>query len=179
MLVTHFDLDHVGGLAGLGIDGPIYAMEPDASILDGSDRLSLLGKKGLFHGATEIMLKRPSAEIRRLEDGDTVGNFTAHHMPGHTPGHAVYHHSELGVALLGDLVAGNSGGLTSLLGEFTVGNSSRLGGVPWMLVDDNAENRQSVRELADRDLSFEIACMGHGDPITSGGDEALTAFAAN
>lgn len=173
VLVTHFDLDHVGGLSGLDFDAPVYAMEPDASILDGSNRLSLLGKKGLFHGATEVLLRRPDAEIRRLEDGDTVGKFTAHHTPGHTPGHAVYHHSELEVALLGDLVAGSGGGFGALLG---VRSSGDFGGVPWPLVDDNSVNNDSVRKLAERELSFEIACVGHGDPLTSGGDEALDAL---
>ena len=33
---THFDLDHAGTLAHLAFDGPFYAMEPDARVLDGS-----------------------------------------------------------------------------------------------------------------------------------------------
>lgn len=162
VLVTHFDLDHVGGLAPLGVDAPIYAMEPDASILDGSESPSFGSKKGLLQRVTDFMVTRPASEIDRIKDEATVGAFTAYHMPGHTPGHTVFHHSDLGVALLGDLVAGDDGALETL---------------PWPLADSNTQNRRSIGELADRNLSFEIACMGHGDPLTSGGDEALAALA--
>ena len=162
VLLTHFDLDHVGGLAPLGIEAPAYMMDPDASMLEGSDRLPFTSKKGLLHRVTGVMLTRPNVAIERVQDGQQIGGFTAHHTPGHTPGHVLYHHPELEVALLGDLVAEDDG---------------TLGTPPWPLTHDNGQNRRSIRELAERDLSFEIACMGHGDPLTSGGDDALAVLA--
>jgi glyoxylase-like metal-dependent hydrolase (beta-lactamase superfamily II) len=162
VLVTHFDFDHVGGLAPLGLDAPIYAMEPDASFLDGSRRPPLGNKKGLLQRATDFLLTRPEGPIQRVGDEATVGGFTAYHTPGHSPGHAVFHHPGLRVALLGDLVAEDGG---------------ELGTPPWPLAYSNTQNRQSVRALARRNLSFEIACMGHGAPLAAGGAEALAALA--
>lgn len=162
VLVTHFDQDHVGTLAHLSFDGPIYAMEPDASYLDGSRKPPLSNHKGLLQRLTDFWLTRPSRPVRRLDDGASVGGFTAYHTPGHTPGHAVYVHEGLGVALLGDLVAGNDGSLTT---------------APQILAYSSQENARSVRELAARNVSFEIAAVGHGDPLVEGGSRALDELA--
>lgn len=165
VLVTHFDYDHVGGLAPLDLDDgvPVYAAEPDASFLDGSHKPPLGNKKGLFQRALGPFLTLPETRIERVGDEEAVGGFTAYHTPGHTPGHTAFHHPELGLALLGDLVTGNDGA---------------LGTLPWMLAYDSRTNRHSVRALADRDISFEMACMGHGDPVVEDGDEALASLAA-
>lgn len=158
VLITHFDVDHVGGLDSLGLDAPIHAMEPDASQLDGSLSAPLTNKKGLFQRLAGFVLTLPDAPVRRLDDGERIGGFRAYHTPGHTPGHTVFHHPDCDLALLGDLVAEDDGELDT---------------PPWPLAYNNAENGRSIRELADRDLPFEIACMGHGDPLSSGGSRAL------
>ena len=162
VLITHFDLDHVGTLASLAFDCPIYAMEPDASYLDGSRTPPLSNHKGILQRLTDFWLTRPSTPIQRLDDGDSVAGFDAYHAPGHTPGHAVYLHETLGVAFLGDLVAEEDGSLTT---------------PPWIFTYDTSENADSVRTLADSDLSFSIAAMGHGTPITENGTEALVELA--
>lgn len=158
VLITHFDLDHVGTLAQLDVDGPIYAMEPDASFIDGARKPPLSNHKGLLQRLTDIWFTRPSQRVRRLDDGESVGGFDAYHAPGHTPGHTVYLHDAFGVAFLGDLVAEENGTLTT---------------APWIFTYSKPENATSVRALADRDLSFEIAAMGHGTPITENGTAAL------
>lgn len=158
VLITHFDLDHVGTLAQLDIDGPIYAMEPDASVIDGSRKPPLSNHKGLLQRVTDFWFTRPSKPVQRLDDGDTIAGFDAYHTPGHTPGHTVYLHDAFGVAFLGDLVAEADGALTT---------------APWILTYSKSENADSVRALAGRNLSFEIAAMGHGTPITENGAEAL------
>ncbi|WP_440991980.1 MBL fold metallo-hydrolase [Haloarchaeobius baliensis] len=163
LLVTHFDLDHVGGIAGLDPDCPCYAMEPDASFVAGSRKPPLGNRKGLFQRAAGLVLTLPDQPVERVTDGEQVGGFTAYHTPGHTPGHTVYHHPELGVAMLGDLVRETDGS---------------LGTLPWPLAYDDRRNDESIRSLADRGLGFEFACMGHGDPITARGDEVLARLAA-
>lgn len=85
VLITHFDVDHVGGLASLGLDAPIHAMEPDASQLDGSLSAPLTNKKGLFQRLAGFVLTLPDAPVRRLDDGERTGGFRAYHTPGHTP----------------------------------------------------------------------------------------------
>ena len=162
VLLTHFDLDHVGGLAPLAVDAPVYAAEPDASLLEGTERPPLSKLKGLFQRAVDPFLTRPDVDVDRVADGDTVGEFRAYHTPGHTPGHVAYHHADLGVALLGDLVQGDDG---------------RLDTSPWFFAYDADRNDRSVRALADRGLSFDVACVGHGDPLADDGDAALSALA--
>jgi len=39
------------------------------------------------------------------------------------------------------------------------------------------ELRESIRDLAERSGSFDIAAMAHGEPIVTGGDDALLALA--
>ena len=162
VLITHFDLDHVGTLAHLAFDGSIHAMEPDASVLDGTCKPPLSNHKGVLQRLTDFWLTRPSTPVQRLNDGDSVAGFDVHHAPGHTPGHTVYLHETLGVAFLGDLVAEEEGSLTT---------------PPWIFTYSTSENADSVRALADSDLSFDIAAMGHGTPITENGSEALVEFA--
>lgn len=45
----------------------------------------------------------------------------------------------------------------------------RLATPSWFLMDSTAENAESVRSLAGRDLAFSIACMGHGDALSRDG----------
>ena len=97
-----------------------------------------------------------------IADGEAVGGFRAYHTPGHNPGHTVYVHERLGVAFLGDLVWGAEGGLTTPI---------------WLDSYDMERLAASVRDLAGRVGEFEVAAMGHGDPVTAGGAAALTALA--
>jgi glyoxylase-like metal-dependent hydrolase (beta-lactamase superfamily II) len=163
VLITHFDIDHVGGLAALDLDVPVHAMDPDAGYLDGSRNPPILDRKGLFQRLSGVLLTRPDGPIRRIEDGDEIGRFRAYHTPGHTPGHVAFHHSDLGVAVLGDLVSEDAG---------------RLETPSWFLMDSTAENAESIRALAGHDLDFSIACVGHGDPLPEGGSAALSDLAA-
>lgn len=162
VLVTHFDFDHVGGLAGLEAEGPVYAMEPDASFIDGSATPPLTNHKGLLQRLLGVRLRSPGRPVERLADGDRVGEFTAIHTPGHTPGHVVYRHETLPVALLGDLVREDGG---------------RLEAPPWYINYDTGQNASSVRALADQEREFAVAGMGHGEPLREGGDAALQALA--
>lgn len=158
VLLTHFDVDHVGTLADLAFDGPIHAAEPDASFLDGSRTPPVSNRKGAFQRVANLFLTRPSAPVRRVADGASVGEFDAYHTPGHTPGHTVYVHEALDAAFLGDLVAERGGSLTT---------------PPWPLTRDPAENAASIRALADAGPAFEVAAMGHGEPLATGGSDAL------
>ena len=157
-LVTHFDVDHVGTLAHLAFDGPIHAAEPDASFLDGSRAPPLSNRKGAFQRVTNLLLTLPSAPVRRVADGGSIGGFDAFHAPGHTPGHTVYVHEGLEATFLGDLVAERDGSLTT---------------PPWLLTRDPSENAASIRALADAGPPFEVAAMGHGEPLAAGGSDAL------
>ena len=164
VLITHYDLDHVGGLGRLltEFDGPVYLGAPDHDMLTGAEMPAALHHKGMFHRLTRRLFPLPeNADVRRVEDGDRIGNFTAYATPGHNPGHVVYAHDG-GVAILGDLLWEDDGGLTTPF---------------WLDSYDMRELRESVIALADRCEPFDVAAMGHGRPIVDGGHDALRTLA--
>lgn len=164
VLVTHYDLDHVGGLAKLtpDLDAPVHMRDPDASHLTGAEKPSLLGVKGFVQRVTRPMLSVPDLEVQRIVDGEEVVSFTAYHMPGHTQGHMAYVSEERDVAVLGDLVRESRG---------------RLRPSPWYLSRDTDAVRESIRTLASRAPEFAVAAPGHGSPVTEEGSDDLVRLA--
>lgn len=158
VLVTHYDLDHVGALAKLtpALEAPVVAAEPDASYLTGERKPPLTNHKGAFQRATRFLLSTPHLAVERVADGDAVGSLTAYHTPGHTPGHVAYVDERVG--FLGDLVSEDGG---------------ELDPSPWVISYDTDAVAASVRSLAERAPDFEAACTGHGDPLTEAGKAAL------
>lgn len=166
VLVTHYDLDHVGGLPRLypSLDVPVYVGEPDLRLISGTWDPPLLHHKGLFHRGARQLFRLPSGmDFRGVEDRETIGGFTAFHTPGHNPGHTVFVHEEYGGAFLGDLVWESGGELIT---------------PEWYDSYDMAQVRASIRRFAESTPPFELACMAHGSPLRSGGDAALRALAA-
>ena len=164
VLLTHYDLDHVGTLAALApeLDAPVHAYGFDAELLRGTRSPPLSNHKGLIQRLGGLVTDRPDLDVVGVRDGEAIGSFTAYHTPGHTPGHVAYVSEELGVALLGDLVSEADGALDPS---------------EWLISYDTGQVLDSVRDLAERAPPFEVACIGHGDPVTSGGSEALAALA--
>lgn len=83
LVVTHGDVDHVGGLAGLADRYDLETWVPQQTELDGT-----------------------YTPDHRYGDGDEVGRFTAVHTPGHTEDHHVLVDEASSVAVLGDAVFG-------------------------------------------------------------------------
>ncbi|OYR48318.1 MULTISPECIES: MBL fold metallo-hydrolase [unclassified Halorubrum] len=164
VLLTHYDLDHVGALAALTpeLDATVYTGAFDAAILRGERSPPLRNHKGAFQRLAGLFTTHPDLEVESVSDGQRLGSFTAYHTPGHTPGHVAYVSESLGVALLGDLVSASDGGLDPS---------------EWFISYDTDAVLESIRDLAARAPPFEVACVGHGDPLTSGGSEALAALA--
>ncbi|KAB1194747.1 MBL fold metallo-hydrolase [Haloferax sp. MBLA0076] len=164
VLLTHYDLDHVGTLATLGLrdDVPIHVAEPDASHLTGQSKPPLRSHKGAFQRLTAPFFDRPTNPVEVVEDGDEVGGFVAYRTPGHTPGHTAFVHGRLGVAFVGDMVRAS--------GE-------KLAPMPWVVAADATENRRSIREFAARCPPVDVVAMGHGDPVLEHGYGALKRLA--
>jgi len=156
VLVTHYDLDHVGGLNRLvpEFDGPVSVGREDLDLLARRAHPEWLHHKGLFHRVSRRLFPLPDLQLDPVGDGDSVGGFTAYHTPGHNPGHLVYHHEAASAAFLGDLVWSEPDGLTTPF---------------WGDSYDMGQLRESVNALADRIPAFELAAMGHGDPLVTGG----------
>ena len=165
VLLTHYDLDHVGTLAALApdLDAPVRAYGFDAQLIRGARSPPLRNHKGLIQRLGGLVTDLPDLDVVGVRDGEEVGSFTAYHTPGHTPGHVAYVSEELGVGLLGDLVSASDGDLKPS---------------GWVISYDTDAVATSVRGLAERAPAFEVACVGHGDPIATDGREALKRAAA-
>jgi glyoxylase-like metal-dependent hydrolase (beta-lactamase superfamily II) len=165
VLITHYDLDHLGGLSRLVPDltAPVYVGRADLDFLRGGEDPPLLHHKGLFHRGLRAVYGPPeSLTYHPVDDRDRIAGFRAFHTPGHNPGHTVYLHEELGAAFLGDLAWSEGGGLT----------------IPvWLDSYDVEEIKESVRWFASVSPRFEFACVAHGPPILEGGYDAVRALA--
>jgi len=164
VLITHYDIDHVGGLAKLTPDlkATVYAGDPDASWLTGEGSQPWLSFKGFVQHLLGLLVRTPDLSVERVAGEDTVGSFTVYETPGHTPGHLAFVSMRQSTAILGDCVREKGGQLAHM---------SRF------LNYDTAEARRSVENLAARTPEFEVGCVGHGDPVTEGAAEDLVRLA--
>ena len=164
ILLTHYDIDHVGALGRLETDAPIHIGAADAPFLLGEKRPPWRSVKGFTQfAASPFCPSVPKDRIRVVEDGDRIGGFEAFHAPGHTPGHTVYVHEPREAAFLGDLVIEWNGALRP---------------APSPLCYDRAKSEESITRVAERAPDFEAAGMGHGTPFERGGRERLDELAA-
>ncbi|GKZ15917.1 MBL fold metallo-hydrolase [Haladaptatus sp. T7] len=164
VLLTHYDIDHVGGLRDLpALDAPVFVGERDADLLAGRYDPPLFHHKGAFHRFARRLVSIPSRfDVRPVGHGARIGEFTAYHTPGHNPGHTAYVHDGLGVGFLGDLVWERDGTLTP---------------PEWWDSYDTGEIRRSIRAFAGSIPPLDLLCMGHGTPILRGGSDALASLA--
>jgi glyoxylase-like metal-dependent hydrolase (beta-lactamase superfamily II) len=162
VLLSHYDVDHVGALCRLAPDVPVYLGSCDVALVRREWSPPWTHHKGAFHRLSRRLVSLSDADLRPVEDGDEIGGFRAIHAPGHNPGHTVYVHDELEAALLGDLVWEDDGAFTPPV---------------WLDSYDTDRIADSVRRVADE--SFEHGCVAHGDPVTPGADEVLRDLAAS
>jgi len=156
ILVTHYDLDHVGTLASLleRTGATCYVGAGDAGFVMGREKPPAFHHKGLLQRALGPFAGRPDTDPELVADGAEVGSFTAYHTPGHTPGHTAYVSEALNVTFVGDLVVEEDG---------------ELAPSPWLISYDTESVAESIHELADREPAVEILAMGHGTPFVRAG----------
>jgi len=159
ILLTHYDLDHVGGVGQF--DRPVYLGTCDVDLVRGSWDPPLDHPKGLFHRLARKWFDLNGVDLRPVTDGDRIGGFTAHHTPGHNPGHFASVH-DAGVAFVGDLLWETNGELTPPF---------------WGDSYDMHELRRSIRAFARSAGEFEAICPGHGIPFRDEGSERLQSLA--
>lgn len=159
VLLTHYDIDHVGGLARLEIDVPVYLGAQDLQLLRQSWSPPWNHHKGAFHRLVRRLYSLSGLDIRPVFDGEHIGSFRAAHTPGHNPGHTVFFHTASEAAMLGDLVWNTDRGFVS---------------PPWLDSYDTDRMAESIERIAEE--PFDAACMGHGPPVETGGRDRLAAL---
>ncbi|WP_336135503.1 MBL fold metallo-hydrolase [Natronomonas amylolytica] len=159
ILVTHYDIDHVGSIAKLAVDAPVYIGREDAPFLTGETRpLPRNVKRFTQFVSGPLVPEVAASRVHPVTDGDDIGGFSAYHTPGHTPGHTAYVHEDLEAAFLGDLVIERGGELRP---------------APWFMSDDTDAVDRSIESFAAAAPDFEVAAMGHGTPFKRGGSDRL------
>lgn len=158
VLLTHYDIDHVGGLVRLGISAPVYVGMPDGAFLTGRQQPPLTNSKGALQRVLGPFMRGHDLSIEVVEDGDEIGSFTAYHTPGHTPGHMAYLSESHSLGFVGDLILERGGELVPS---------------PWYLSYDSEQVTESILDLSDRQPAIETIGFGHGVPFLRDGSVRL------
>jgi len=141
ILVTHADVDHIGGVAALadGTGAEVWAPAGEVAAL----------REGKTRGGMRVAPHDP-AHVVSGGDAVTVAgiDFEVVDVPGHSAGHVAFHHD--GELFSGDLLFAGSVGRVDLVG----GDWDTLIG--------------SVRGLLDRFPPETVVYPGHGGPTTLG-----------
>lgn len=160
ILLTHYDADHVGTLGRLtpDLNAPLFIHPSDAPYVAGERLPPWTGRKGLetIHRLYYRRLDLPDLPLQLIQDKDEIGDFSACHTPGHTPGHMVYFHQGVDAVFLGDLA-------------FNFKHRLRPSG--WLSSYDVRQVGESIRRVLHRMPTFEHACPGHGRPMTDGHEQ--------
>ncbi len=165
ILLTHAHPDHVGAL-------------PELQARSGGQMITSETEKPYTEGPTPApvnptmmrLMPTPTPKMtgitvdRTVNDGDVIpalGGLRVVATPGHSPGQIAFYQPERKIIILGDTLMHLFGGLRLPLPMFTA---------------DMDEAKRSIKKVAALDI--EIACFGHGQPITENANGQIRAFAA-
>lgn len=159
ILLTHAHPDHIGALPTLKAKsgGQIITSAIEAPIAGGKVPVPRPGGKagGFVKGITVD---------QALNEGDVIpalGGLRVVATPGHSPGQIAFYQPERRIIILGDTMMHVFGGLRLPMA---------------MATPDMAEAKRSIQKVAALDV--EIACFGHGQPLTTDAGTQIRAFAA-
>jgi hydroxyacylglutathione hydrolase len=154
--LTHVHPDHQGAAKPIceerGI--PLACHVDDVEAMEGRRPVQEAHRGKLVNRLIHRFWEGPPYKVERpFAEGDEIGGFRVIHAPGHARGEVIFWRESDRVAICGDVVR-NMSYLTTLAG---------LREPPEIFTYDVAENRRSIRKLAD--LRPEITLPGHGPEI--------------
>ncbi|MGB7587626.1 MAG: MBL fold metallo-hydrolase [Solirubrobacterales bacterium] len=155
LALTHAHPDHQGSAKAVceARNIPLACHEDDVDATEG--RRPVAASNSLRGRAFARLWEGPSHKVSQvLREGDEVAGFKVIHAPGHAPGEVIFWRESDRVAICGDVVRN----ITYL----TLRTS--LAEPPDDLTPDPAENRRSIRKLAE--LNPALILPGHGPELT-------------
>jgi hydroxyacylglutathione hydrolase len=153
--LTHVHPDHQGCAKAVcearGV--PLACHEDDVDAMEGR-RPVAASPKPTAQLFGKLWTGPPHKVDRVLHEGDEVAGFRVVHAPGHAPGEVIFFRDSDRVAICGDVIRNIT----------YVSLRTRLAEPPEDLTPDPAENRRSIRKLAD--LSPSLILPGHGPTVS-------------
>lgn len=166
IILTHAHRSHLGGLAKLKelTGAQVYAHEWEADIISADRKaqpVSIWPQPPYRAYILQIGLNLDIAKHvpinvdQFVHEGDRIGPIQVIFAPGHSPGHLTFYWPERRALIAGDAVC--------------TWPSFILGWKGFLL--NPKQHQASLRRLAE--LDAEVLCVGHGEPIISGGATRL------
>lgn len=155
LALTHVHPDHQGSAKAVceKREIPLACHEADIDAMEGR-RPVAASKSPQARAFARLWEGPPHPVDRALTEGDDVAGFRVVHAPGHAPGEVIFWREKDRVAICGDVIRNIS--YLSL--------RTRLAEPPDDLTPDPAENRRSIRKLAE--LNPTVILPGHGPALT-------------
>jgi glyoxylase-like metal-dependent hydrolase (beta-lactamase superfamily II) len=157
LALTHAHPDHQGVAKDVceAFDVPLACHEDDVDAMEGRRPLQDAAPNHPVNRVIKRIWEGPPHPVGRvLREGDDVAGFRVVHAPGHCRGEVIFFRESDRVAICGDVIR-NMSYATALPG---------IKEPPKIFTSDPAENRRSIRRLAD--LEPEMILPGHGPPVT-------------
>jgi hydroxyacylglutathione hydrolase len=168
LALTHVHPDHQGVAKDVCETRqiPLACHADDVDAMEGRRPVQEAAPTNPYNRIIRRIWQGPPYEVERvLQAGDSVAGFRVVHAPGHARGEVIYFRDSDRVAICGDVIR-NMSYATGLPG---------IKEPPDIFTYDPAENRRSIRKLAD--LNPSLILPGHGPAVTD--MAAFECFVAN